>query len=280
MRRAAVIFAIALGATPARADSLAAAREHFAGLDFELVLGDADAVIHDANAPRAAVVEAWFLRGSALVVLDRDADATAAFEALLVLAPDHRAPANTPPRILAAFQGARAAHAVRLEEELATVHGAELKNVKLDVSSPATPRGGRAATWTIHLTDATHLVDRVVLGYRREIDREYSVVEATPGAELELTIPGGITSSERDYRIAWYVDALHAGARVRSTGSVDAPNWLAIGAGKPPRPPAITQRWWFWTGVAALAASAVAVPLLVDRARDVGAQPIRFIPPP
>lgn len=279
MRRAVVILAIAIGASPARADSLAAARGHFASLDFELVLGDTDAVIHDASASRAAVVDAWFLRGSALVVLDRDADATAAFEALLVLAPDHRAPADTPPRIRAAFEAARAVHAVQLEEQLATVHGAEVRNVVLAVSPPAGPRGGRAATWTIHLTDATHLVDRVVLGYRREIDREYSVVEAAPAATLELAIPGGITSSDRDYRIAWYVDAVHAGARVRSAGSADAPNWIAIGAGVPPHPPAITQRWWFWTGVAALAASAVAVPLLVDRARDVGTQPIRFTPP-
>jgi hypothetical protein len=245
------------------------ARHHFASLDFELVVGDTDAVIHDASASRPQLVAAWFLRGSTLVVLDRESEADAAFEALLALAPEYRAPADTPPRIRAAFEAVRAARAVHIEEQLATEHGAELRAVKLDVAPPATARGGRAATWRVTLVDPAHLVDRVVLGYRRESDRAYNVVEAAPAPRMSLALPGGAPAADHAYRLAWYVEALHAGgARVRYAGGPQTPSWLEVTAGRPPKPTPVTHRWWFWAGVATVAASAVAVPLLVDHYRS------------
>jgi hypothetical protein len=41
-----------------------------------------------------------------------------------------------------------------------------------------------------------------------------------------------------------------------------------------PSSPPITKRWWFWAGTAAAVAAAVAIPVLVDRGRDVGPQTI------
>ncbi|HEY4177890.1 MAG TPA: hypothetical protein VGM90_13680 [Kofleriaceae bacterium] len=273
-------FIVLAFAAPARAgvlQHLDDARGHFAGLDFELVITDTDAVIHDASATPAQLVDAWFLRGSTLIVLDRESEAAAAFESLLAIAPEHRPPADTPSRIRAAFEAARAAHAVHVEEQLATEHGAELKAVKLDVAPPVAPRGGHAAAWTVQLVDPSHLVDRIVLGYRRETDRSFNVVEAQPGAKVSLTLPGGAPSSDGTYRLAWYVEATHgAGARVRTNGGPQSPNYLDVAAGHPPAPPPLTHRWYFWASVATLAVSAVAVPLVVDHYRDVGGEHVVF----
>ncbi|HEY4058932.1 MAG TPA: hypothetical protein VGM39_20095 [Kofleriaceae bacterium] len=278
MRYAALSVVILALATPARADvpqHLDDARGHFAGLDFELVISDTDAIIHDASATPAQLVDAWFLRGSTLIVLDRESEAAAAFEALLAIEPAHRVPTDTPPRIRAAFEAARAAHAVHLEEELATKHGAELKAVKLEVASPQKPRGGHAATWTVQLVDPSHLVDRIVLGYRREADRTFNVVETDPKGTVSLALPGGAPSSDSSYRLAWYVEAIHGGgARVRTEGGPQSPLWLDVAPGQPEKPPSLTHRWYFWAGVATLAVAAVAVPLVIDHYRDVGSQDV------
>jgi hypothetical protein len=250
-----------------------AAERHFEELDYELVLGATNDVIADASAPAALKVRAHYVRGAALVVLDRDVDANASFTALLALDPEFRPPTAVPPRIRAAFESARAAWRVRLEEELTTKLGAQLRDVKLDVDAPASGRGGRALQLSVRLNDPHHLASRIVLGYRRESEREYSRISIAAAPSLVLAIPGAVLSSPRPYRLAWYVDAEHeSGAALRRAGTDTEPRWLTIAAGSPPRPPPITGRWWFWVGIATVAISAVAVPVLIDRGRDVGPQ--------
>jgi hypothetical protein len=255
------------------ASDLAAAQRHFDELDYDLVLTSSEAVVNAPNATPADKAKALYLRGSALVVLDRDADTAAAFDALLEVAPDFSLPSATPPRIRAAFESTRAARRVRLEEQMATQYGAQLKDVKLTVDVPATARGGLPLQLRIRLVDPNRLVGRVVLGYRRDRDRDYSLVSTNAGADSVLTVPGAVLVSDRDYRLAWYVHAFHgSGAILRREGDEDAPRWLAIGRGQLPKPVPITRRWWFWTGAAALAASAITVSVLAVRSRDAGTQ--------
>ena len=272
--RIAIAIVLALAST-ASADPLADARKHFADLDFELVLGDTDAVLANRDAPPAVRSEALFLRGSTLVVLDREPEAIAAFDQLLAHDPAFVPQPETPPRIRAVFAGARAARQVRLEEELATRDGEKLRAVTLDVDAPTASRGGHPLQLRIRLTDPHKLVTRLVLGYRRDSERDFASVSAPAASVVDLVIPGATLVSDRPYRLDWYVHGLHAtGARVRQVADETKPRAIQISAGRVPRQPGITSRWWFWAGVATLAASAIAVPILIDRARDVGPQHI------
>ena len=268
-----LVLALARTAAADPAGALAAARRHFADLDFELVLGDTDQVAADPAATTAQRTGALFLRGSALVVLDRASDAAAAFDSLLALDPAYLPPPDTPPKIRAAFAGARAARLVRLEEQLEIRDGAKLRAVQLAVDAPATARGGRPLHLRVHVSDPFHLIDHFVLGYRRDTEHEFAQLSAPSAPVVDLVIPGATLASPRAYKLGWYVDALHpSGARVRRIGDETEPRWIAISAGQVPRPPGVASHWWFWAGVATLAASAVAVPILIDHARDVGPQ--------
>jgi hypothetical protein len=257
------------------AQALAHARRHFADLDFELVLADTDAIAADRAATAADRAAALFVRGSALVVLDRDADAAAAFDALLALEPAYRPASDTPPRIRASFESARAGRLVHLEEELATREGAQLRAVAIDVDGPTSARGGLPLHLHLRVTDPHRMIDRFVLGYRRDRDHDYASIAVPSAPTVDLVVPGAWLASDRDYRLAWYVEGLHTtGARVRRIGDATDPRWIAISAGQVPRPPGVTSHWWFWAGVATLAASAVAVPVLIERSRDVGPQQV------
>jgi hypothetical protein len=273
MRIAVILLVLSGTAYADPAKPLADAKRHFADLDFELVLGDTDAVAADRDATSAQKAEALFVRGSALVVLEREPDAIAAFDALLALDTAYVTASDTPPRIRAVFAGARAARQVRLEEELATHDGEKLRAVTLDVDEPPNPRGGLPLRLRVRLTDPHKLVSRLVLGYRREAERDFASITAPAASVVDLVIPGATLVSDHRYRLDFYVHGLHTnGARVRQVGDETKPRSLSIDAGQVPKPPGITSRWWFWAGLATLAASAIAVPILIDRGRDVGPQ--------
>ncbi len=273
--RVALIAIVVLGASIARADPVVDARKHFADLDFELVLADTDRVAADRDAPVSRRTEALYLRASALVVLDREPEAREAFDALLGTDPGYRLPAEAAPRIRAAFEGARAARLVRLEEELSTRNGERLRDVRVDVDEPGSPRGGRTLRLHVHVRDPHRLVARLVFAYRREQDREYIVTAVSAAPDVELAISGDALASSRPYRLAWYLHAVHeSGARVRRLGDTDDPRWIAISAGSVPRPEPITKKWWFWAGVTTLVASAITVPILIERSRDIGPQQV------
>jgi hypothetical protein len=275
LRIAIVLAALAGTAGADPASDLAAAAHHFEDLDYELVLPATDAVIRAPAATPAQRVHALYLRGSALVVLERDSETATAFEAILTIDREFRPPASAPPRIRAAFASARAAWLIRVEEELTTKYGAQLKQVTLHVEPSVTAHGGQPWSVRIELQDPDHLVSRLVLGYRRDGDRDYSIVSMAATNRAELTVPGALLAADRDYKLAWFVHAVHAsGAILRREGDDAAPRWLAVTRGRVPGPVPITRRWWFWTGATALAISAVAVPLLIARSRDVGPQQI------
>jgi hypothetical protein len=275
MRIAALIIAMCSTAAADAPSRLADARRHFADLDYELVLTDTDAVAADAAATPSERATALFVRGSALVVLGREPDAAAAFDALLALDPTYREDPKTPPRIRAAFEAARATRLVRVEEDLATRNGDKLKNVAVSADAPATARGGLPLHVTVHVTDPDHLVSRLVLGYRRDSDRDFALEFHPVAPTVDLSIPGSVLASDKPYRLGWYVEALHeTGARVRRVGDERDPRWITLTAGHVPSPPSVTSHWWFWAGAAAIAAGAITVPILIERSREVGPQQV------
>jgi tetratricopeptide (TPR) repeat protein len=275
----ALLFAIPASAqvSPAK-DALAAAERYWQDLDFELTLTSADKVLALSAAKKGDRLEALRLKGSALIVLERKEEAIAAFEKMFALDPEYELPQSTSPRILEVFRPARAAWQVKVEEKLATELGESYGALKLAVAAPRSAKGGRPLVVTVTLTDPGKIASQIVLGYRRHGQRFYSTLtaRAQPGV-IELTIPGSFTASSEPYLIELYVRARHSsGGALRRQGEPEAPIGVQMQPGKVPTRAPIYKKWWFWTGVAAVAVSSG---LLIYNARDIGPQQITTVDP-
>jgi hypothetical protein len=262
--------------TPAAA-AVAEAQTHWRDLDYDEVVGAADRALA-ANPTREEQIEALRLKGEALAVLGRNADASAAFEALFVLDPSFTLPEGTSPRILAVFDPAHAGWIVKEETRLQTELGASFAATSIHVTLPAAARGGRPIIVAIELADPQRITDELILSYRTHGDRHWSTLtaRASPG-HVELSIPGAVTASRTAYQLELTVRARHrSGITLRHEGTDDHPLVLEVAAGAVPSPPGVTHRWWFWTGAVALVGAAVAVPILIDQSRSVGPQQFRI----
>jgi hypothetical protein len=252
------------------------ARAHWNELDYELVVTAADAALAAGDATDELRVEALRLKGSALAVLGREQAAGEAFEALVALDPAYELPEGTSPRILEVFRPARARWLVAQERRLAMELGPSLAKLAVDVTVPRRARGGRPIAIEIEISDPDGVSDLVVVSYRKRDSRGYSTLTAAaqPG-RLDLAIPGAFTASATDYRIELFVEVRHrSGIPIDRRGTAEKPYSIVVASGSVPSSPPITKRWWFWAGTAAAVAAAVAIPVLVDRGRDVGPQTI------
>src|SRR5262249_53004569 len=163
--------------------------------DYELCVTASDAALAAPDATPVDRVEALRLKGSALVVLGRDADAVAAFDALFEIDPDYELPDNTSPRILGVYQPARARWQVEVAQRLAAELGDAWTKLALDVRLPRSARGGRQLVVPIKLTDPGRITESLVLAYRRRGERHFSTLQAAAKPELELVIPGATLAS-------------------------------------------------------------------------------------
>jgi len=276
VRRAAAVIALIALASPAFAgarDELARAERHWRELDYDLCVEAGDAALAAADATPANRVEALRLKGSALVVLGREADAVAAFDALFELDPDYQMPEGTSPRILGVFQPARATWQVKLDEKLAAELGDAWSRLQLEVRLPARARGGLPLAIPIRLTDPAHLADSLVLAYRRRGERHYSTLSAAADRpQLTITLPGATTASPTDYALELFVRARHrSGSTLRWQGDPDRPLHIPVAAGAVPHERPLVQRWYVVAG-GALVIGVLGV--IAIRSRDVGPQPI------
>ena len=273
MRLAAALIVLAAGTAAAGTrDQLVDAERHWRELDYELCVAASDAVLAASDATPPERIEALRLRGSALVVLGRDSDAVAAFEALLEIDPDYELPDGTSPRILAVYQPARAGWQVKAAERLAGELGDAWAKLAMNVRVPARGRGGRPLVVPIQLADPGHITESLVLAYRRRGERHFSTLSAGAKSSLELAIPGATLVSSRDYTLEVFVRARHrSGATLRWQGDPDHPLQIPVTAGQLPRERWIQNRWLF-AGTGLVIAGTIA--LLAIRARDVGPQPI------
>ena len=218
-------------------------------------------------------VEALRLAGSAQAVLGMRGPATKTFESLLAIAPGFRLPEDSSPRIRAIFEPVRARWLIRREAELRHKLGSDLFAMQLNVEVPHTVRGGRPLPVRLHLVDPKRLAQDVLVFHRREGIKTYSRMRSRARlGRTTLHLPGMITASARPYRLQLYVEVLHdSGIALRRFAKDTHPRVVAVRAGQVAKPRPVYKRWWFWAGAAALA---VTVPILVDRAMDVGPQEI------
>jgi hypothetical protein len=264
-------------AGPARADAggdvVATTQAHWDNMEYEAVLQSSEQALAGPGLDVKQRVELLRLEGFALVVLERNDDAVKAFQQLFALAPNYQPPPHTPGRLLRVFGSARADWLVREEQRLQTESGAALRALVLHVQLPPSPRGGRPVEIGVDLVDPTALADRVVLAQRRHGVAYYTTRELPAhGGRLAFTISGEDSASPVPYTLELHVLARHrSGVVLRREGSEEQPLALAVAAGEVPQPPPITHRWWFWTGVVAVA---VVGGFLIDRAISVGPQEV------
>lgn len=268
--KALVVMLLACGV--ARADALDEAQSRFKELEYEAALKAARVAAGEKGATHEQQVKAHALAGEALAVLDRKDEAVAEFEAVFALAPDFELPAETSPRILLVFRPARARWQVEQEQKLAMTLGAGFASLKVDLRLPTQGKGGSALPVGVELRDPEGLVDAIVLSYRREGQHAYSTLTAAVrGAsaqrrEVELEIPGAVTASREDYLMELHVDVRHrSGVSLRRFGDAEHPLSVRVRGGQPWTPKRVVAQWWLWTGIAAVAAVAIAVPIVVTR---------------
>lgn len=278
--RTALLLAAALIALPAAAragaaEDLAAAQRHWRELDYELVVSRAEAALADRAATRAQKLEALRLAGSALAVLGESDESSAAFTRALALDPDFDLPDGTSPRILAIFRPARARWRVDRERRLAMELGPAIARLGFDVAIPPVGRGGRSLPIDIAVRDPGRVASVVVVHYRKAGDRVFSATRARVAPSMRVEIPPAVTASRRDYTLELYIELQHRSRiTIARRGTAASPLAISIAAGAVPGPTPVTRKWWFWTGAAAIATAAIAIPILVDRARDVGPQDV------
>lgn len=268
----ALALAAATGAAePARPASDLAAL--FADQEYEAVIASADRALAGPALSVDERARVRFLRGAALAVLGRDAEATDDFVRLLGEQPLFAPPAETSPRVLAVYEPARARWQVDRETALWLQLGTAVPALRLDVDAPTTARGGRPLSIAVALADPSAIAATLELRHRRRGERTWSAqtVPAAPRASLRL--PAQLTESSAPYQLELYVEVIHgSGVALVRRGSADDPLVVEVAAGRMPRPRPIYRRWWFWAGVGA---AAIAVPVLIDQARDVGPQTVR-----
>ena len=255
------------------ADDLARARASYGDLEYEAAIASADRAL--AGTPgRDDRIEALRIRAFALSVLGRDAEAAAAFVAILAIRPQFELPEKTSPRVLAVFRPARSRWELERETSLREKLGADLAALELAAEWPSSGRGGRPLEVGVRMRDPKRLIAEVAVHYRRRGQKTYSRLAVRPSSEaFAVVIPGDLTASRDDYQLEAYAVAVHSsGVALVRIGSREKPVSLALGAGQVPRPTPIYRRWWF---IASAAAVALAVPLLVDQAIDVGPQRVR-----
>jgi hypothetical protein len=153
--------------------------------------------------------------------------------------------------------------------------GGAIAQLGFDVTIPPVSRGGRSLPIRIELRDPRRIASVVVVHYRRAGDRAFSATRARAAPSMQIEIPPSVTASKRDYRLELYVELQHRSKiTIARRGAAESPLSVSLAAGSIPRPPPVTSRWWFWTGAAALATAAISIPILIDRARDVGPQDV------
>lgn len=271
----AVVAAVAITARGAAAEPatqlVARAQMEWDDQEYEKVIAVADELLAGADASPRQRVEALRLKGSALVVLDRPADAADVFDRLFVIDPDYELPPKSSPRILQVFAPARAKWQVAEEQRLAIELGPAWRALVMRVHLPEHPRGGRPIEIAVELTDPNAIADRILLSRRHRGAGYYTTTEQRAHAgRLAFTISADDTASDSPYTLELHVQAKHrSGVALRREGAPDQPLALDVAAGRVPRPSPITHRWWFWTGIVAIGVGGA---LLIDQTISVGPQ--------
>jgi len=248
------------------------ARKHYHELDFELVVAATDRALALPEANRDQHITALELKGSALVVLGRNHEADTCFWQLFEIDPDHELPPDTSPRVLSVFRPAKARWRVKQQEELALGLGPALGALKLALKLPAKAKGAQPISITADITDPGKIAAELALHYRRTGQQRYATMTTTARVGSNtIQIPGALTAAQKPYSLELFVQLRHqSGVILATSGSATTPHTIAVSAGQPRGTTPVYKHWWFWTAIAVVAASAIAIPIVIDQTRDVG----------
>jgi hypothetical protein len=188
------------GATAASASAGGAAADidaseaAYAAIDFERANLLAQRAAGARGLTHEQLVRAYRLLGRTSAVLGKPREAIDAFVRLLAYVPDEKADPSQTPRIQQAFSEAQG-----FWGSYATKPGVEATTVALRVQSQGTLR--------VRLHDPTHLVSRIVVGYRWGNTGPFTTAEVAPVESFNVElVPGPPQVARLDY----YVLALDA----------------------------------------------------------------------
>ncbi len=226
-------------------------------LRFEDALQVLSAALLRSGQDEARRVRIYELLGYTYLALGREAEAEAAYRALLALRPDYRPPADLSPRFRTFVAK------VRERWEAEGRPGRTLAPVSLRHRSP--PRARRKAPLTLEVTadDPSHRIARVVLAWRAgdELDSTFRRLETQRHEHrFTATIPA---EGVRPPFVEYYFEALDAqGLPVAARGDAAAPLRVAVPA---PEQGGLLSRWWFWAAVGAVAVGgAITAAVLIE----------------
>lgn len=249
-------------------DRLAEARELLDHQDYRRVLRAAEPLAEDEAIPLRARLSAFELVGVASLLLRRQDDAQAAFEALLRLDPGYTlGDASYPPRIGEFLEMVR--QSLGPGEEVPVTAVGEV---------PRSMVAGQELEVAVELGEGRARVDRVVLLFREGPDEDYRERPMECGADGGACV-AEVEAAAGDFDL--YVEArAPSGQRLGGIGTATEPLRVAVAeaagpgggrepgrVGEPGEGEPFHRTWWFWTiigvGAAALVAGGVTAGVLL-----------------
>lgn len=239
----------ALQARPAWAESLAQARQAYKNMEYEQVIRMTRTPAWDSGLSRPRRVEALELLGLSQLILGRQKDAQAAFEALLSLSPDHklRDPSGSP-KLQRFFE------TVRQKLGATPSPGGSLK---ITPKQPRQVKAGRTLTLTARLEGDRRELAQTLLRWRTSLSPTWSGVPmAGDGAALSARLQ--LPPHAQAYQLLYQIELRSAaGNLLAHAGSSRSPLKLQVAPGEALTIKPVWKRWWFWTVIGAVVAGGV-----------------------
>jgi hypothetical protein len=255
-----------------RADTLADARAAYDNLEQQRVVEmlPPPTIAKLGDRERASALR---LLGCAHMVLGDRIAAIASFRESFALEPDAALePGIASPDARSLFEVARGEWRAALVAEMEG-HALELSKLQLTVHAPDRGRGGEPLEISVGLVDATQLVSRIELSFRRRGHSELSQMTMRPHAQVTFTIAPQLTSSPTPFAFEYYVTLRHqSGFDLRRYGDADHPHVIEIAAGHPPQPLRWYDSWWVRGAIAVGVVGVGFGGYVAYRSIDVGAQ--------
>ena len=232
---------------------LAKARKLYKDLEYRSAADLLQRLLGQSGLDRASRIEVYKLLGLCKAILNRPAEAKAAFSALLDLDPAYELDAMTTPRALDVFRQVKAQRQAQAKTKV------EVRPISLSHVAPVRAEPGLPLSLTVAVQDPKQLTRSVRLHHRRigASGFETVVAQKTRGTSYEARIVGPKVLAPR---IEYYFEALGEGDKVLATvGQASLPLRIAVEKEKVVATPTpLYKKWWFWTIIGAVAAGATA----------------------
>jgi hypothetical protein len=179
-----------------------------------------------------------------------------AFEILLALDPEYQMPADVPPKIQNCFQDAKRVPPER--RELRLVH-----------QPPTEVQPNAPVSLPVKVVDPLRLVDQIQVYFRREGVKIFTTVTARADENVSVVIPAlSVPPDEKGYKMEYFVRAVDRWeGTLAEEGSSRKPNKFGVAPASLSGGP-VTEQWWFWAGVVAVAIGGTALVYLVATPGD------------